>query len=831
MPGSKQGKVLISDKLIDASSLRQALQEVTTYESEPYGVLRILSPDVRGHIGIESGRMITGAHVTHTREYGQAALIKLLSARRGIVVYISLSQRPIELTQSLTVEVDKLLAWRPAGWSEDYPTPPLEQAIQDILPAPVGKGAELSAFEQGLVASKLDEETEEQFAAYMAWGGDAPVLGKNLATLSHTLSSPKTSKEHDVAAEAVRKQVAADMQRLRESSSRPTLPQPTISDKPLGFSALRAASEMVARVTGRHKTLKQQTSESQTQKQQTQAITEELRRAASLGTDLTSARKILKERESKAREALARPASEQLEDDELEGTPEKASKTGKDVLIGGFIGLILLVNLGWQSIAALNYRDSVLAGRAAMSAGKVDIAIADFSTSIKFNPDNSDPYFYRALSEMKRGDLGAANTDFDEAIARSPKNPKLYVARGLLYLRAKEYDKSVGDCDMALSIDHVCFDAMRLRALALNFLGRYSEALSDSNVFLKNYKMNDKARANALSNRAYAYYKRREYALAIRDYSNAIDCDPDNGGLYFSRAVVYRQLHDWSHGVDDCHAVIKLLPGDAMIYRIRAMCYSGLGMSEEALRDLDKLVEFHPTLDSHLMRGDARLVVHDYEGAMADYDYVLAAQPHNKEVHDKYEQAKGSLAKTVKRPKVDEELVQQAEQAQQKPEVIDPNADEGTLVATGYQRLRAGNSAGAVAYLNAALSKRPDDKNARRYLAYALCESGRNSEAINEFANMARQQNLTNDDKLLLAKSLIADKRSSDSINLLSDLVSQDPKNDAARLELIQACLNTGNTAMAAKQAQEGMVHSPSQQSVFADVLKRTQAEQNKSAR
>src|SRR5437016_5181816 len=88
-PQSDKRVVVANGQLGDEISMRSVLELVAGTDGVQHAVIRILSRDVRGHIGIHAGRLITGAHVTSTREYGKTALKKLLSATKGMYAVVS----------------------------------------------------------------------------------------------------------------------------------------------------------------------------------------------------------------------------------------------------------------------------------------------------------------------------------------------------------------------------------------------------------------------------------------------------------------------------------------------------------------------------------------------------------------------------------------------------------------------------------------------------------------------------------------------------------------------------------------------------------------------
>jgi tetratricopeptide (TPR) repeat protein len=118
--------------------------------------------------------------------------------------------------------------------------------------------------------------------------------------------------------------------------------------------------------------------------------------------------------------------------------------------------------------------------------------------------------------------------------------------------------------------------------------------------------------------------------------------------MYASRAICYKQMHQYKNALQDCNKALKLMPGETSLYRLRSFCYVGLGDDEKSLADLDYTVKMNPSVESHRMRGNARLDIHDYVGALEDFDYILTANPHDKEAKSKWDQARLNLGNSTK---------------------------------------------------------------------------------------------------------------------------------------------------------------------------------------
>lgn len=500
---------------------------------------------------------------------------------------------------------------------------------------------------------------------------------------------------------------------------------------------------------------------------------------------------------------------------------DELKKIGIAPLIGGALFMVLIVTLARECCLALAYRDHLNAGLTALANGQADKAQVQFSLSIDADPKAADTYYYRALAEVRRGSTGNALNDYKTALDLDPDNLKAYLARAALHMKMHNYDQAVEDCSSVVRLSPDYSEAYRVRANAYNHQLKFLDAIGDSTKFLNLHQEMDSPRADALCKRAFALDQRLDYKGALQDYTDAIACDPDSGTIYGSRAIVRMQLGQWKRALKDCNIALRLKPDDPAIYKVRGICKAQLRQGEESVADLDKLVTLYPTVDTHRLRGDQRLVLHDYLGTLEDYDIVLRAEPDDNQTHIKYQKAKRALQALAPRTSATADI---------EPRVEVPTAadlavvDHPELVKKGHDLFMSGDTEAAIAYLIAALERNPRDAGSRRCLAHALCKSGLHHDGMAEFHNLSAIDALRPMDKLVYARASAAANQPEKAIAAYTDLLASDPQNDRARTELIDVLLDSGGAAEAARLAEEGIHKSPSLQSQYSELLQRATA-------
>ena len=137
----------------------------------------------------------------------------------------------------------------------------------------------------------------------------------------------------------------------------------------------------------------------------------------------------------------------------------------------------------------------------------------------------------------------------------------------------------------------------------------------------------DPALAIAYGNRGYLYYRKRDMARAIEDYSVQIKLRPDVLA-YINRGNAWRDSEQLDRAAADYAEVIRLAPTDARGWRNRGMIRLYKGDNRGGLADYDKAVQYDPAdVYSWNNRGQAKLRLGDKAGAIADFRKALQLRP------------------------------------------------------------------------------------------------------------------------------------------------------------------------------------------------------------
>ncbi|MBO1350662.1 MAG: tetratricopeptide repeat protein [Hormoscilla sp. GUM202] len=147
-----------------------------------------------------------------------------------------------------------------------------------------------------------------------------------------------------------------------------------------------------------------------------------------------------------------------------------------------------------------------------------------------------------------------------------------------------------------------------------------------------------------------AYFKRaqanrmlQDYESAIADLDRAIQLDPNSTKAYQMRSAVRRQMGDEQGAKEDdlkanasiaapildrANQALQQNPKDANAYLERARAKMILQDYEEAIADIDRAIQQNPKdANAYLERAHANMMLQDYEGAIADIDRAIQQNP------------------------------------------------------------------------------------------------------------------------------------------------------------------------------------------------------------
>jgi tetratricopeptide (TPR) repeat protein len=130
--------------------------------------------------------------------------------------------------------------------------------------------------------------------------------------------------------------------------------------------------------------------------------------------------------------------------------------------------------------------------------------------------------------------------------------------------------------------------------------------------------------------RAGAFLKLGEIALAVRDYSGALEHVRDDAVLYAERGAAQMRNGQPQQAADDFTAALGLDPNLWEMSLARGRAYLALNQTEQAIADFTQALAVNPAADDAVYRrAIAQVRLERLAEAAADYDRALELAPNN----------------------------------------------------------------------------------------------------------------------------------------------------------------------------------------------------------
>jgi len=242
----------------------------------------------------------------------------------------------------------------------------------------------------------------------------------------------------------------------------------------------------------------------------------------------------------------------------------------------------------------------IAAARQWADAGKTEEAIAEYGRAIELSPVSAEAWFGRGLVHWKNQALDPAIADFERAVALDRDG-----SRGL---RQREEPAR----------------ALLTRAAQRRQQGDFSGAIADCTTVISKFPSGE---ADALTERGAVRRDQGDLAGAAEDLSDAIRLEPRLGLALSRRGYVYLRLRRFDEALKDLDAALYLEPND-IDYLNRAIVYSATAKSEQALKELNGLIERDAqNADALYQRGLVYRDQQNYAAAIADFRATLRLEP------------------------------------------------------------------------------------------------------------------------------------------------------------------------------------------------------------
>lgn len=296
-------------------------------------------------------------------------------------------------------------------------------------------------------------------------------------------------------------------------------------------------------------------------------------------------------------------------------------------------------------------------------------AIIDFTKAIEINPNLAQAYCRRGSTKIDLKDYQGAIIDLNKAIELSPNYSEALRFRSQAKHNLKDYYGAISDLNKLIKESPDAVIYLPRRALAKYEIGDYEGAVKDCYNLIK--RSGDSGWYNRLARvtRAKAYEKLKKYGVAntdwftlkefyntpdplvratyfnryannlmrqypkgnyphfkvkvIKNYSKAIELNPDEAIYYKNRAKAKLVLKDYNGAIADCTKAIALNPDLPYAYAYRAKGYYALNNFIKAKRDSSKAIQLNPRGFFYYLRAWHNYKLGETANACSDYKRAI----------------------------------------------------------------------------------------------------------------------------------------------------------------------------------------------------------------
>jgi len=204
--------------------------------------------------------------------------------------------------------------------------------------------------------------------------------------------------------------------------------------------------------------------------------------------------------------------------------------------------------------------------------------------------DDPSEWYTKAQSSMAAGDYATALTYYNNAIGTDKNYYQALGGKAMALNYLGRYDEALQTAESALALKSMDSTALNARALALFGEQRYSEAADAySTLFLV-----EQNRKEAYCNQGYAYLVLNESAAAITAYDQCTALDPLNFENWDNKGLALMQAKKYDAALDAYDHATYITTKNATVWNNKGVALVALGKPADALECFKKALGIDP---------------------------------------------------------------------------------------------------------------------------------------------------------------------------------------------------------------------------------------------
>lgn len=284
--------------------------------------------------------------------------------------------------------------------------------------------------------------------------------------------------------------------------------------------------------------------------------------------------------------------------------------------------------------------------------GKLKQALLQAERAIPCDTDVAEFYVLKGLIQFFRGKQGQALRELDLAIERNPDFRYARYLRSLVLIRKSEHQAAVQELHKTFSLEASGRDSSIMTRFRENFSValRYYEEERNSlsakinkglekgicNLFvgysygaIADFEQTLKATENQCMSCHYflglSFERRARRSEAEKQYSLALEIEPDIYELYQRRGKMLSELGKWEMALADYTKLLKLNPENKELHRERGHIHMNLEKYNIAILDYNVFLEHCDSVDNEVLFNRAMCFkkINYYDNAIKDLTHVI----------------------------------------------------------------------------------------------------------------------------------------------------------------------------------------------------------------
>lgn len=261
-----------------------------------------------------------------------------------------------------------------------------------------------------------------------------------------------------------------------------------------------------------------------------------------------------------------------------------------------------------------------------------DAALADFTQSIKYNPNLLDAYVGRSNIWVEQGEHRKALNDLN-IIAKRSQSTEYDAPRALVLIQLRRFDQASKLLDTALKKNPADSRLLLIRTMLYDASGQEYKALVDkrilreqssywSSVYEELGELQEKStkkmiptpepvkltadQLQSLFDRARRLFKERQYDETLTLLNLILENESNHMRARLYRARLQLATGKHSKALNDLNVLVNNAPGQPLLYQLRAQANYGASQYDAALGDYQRLLQLNP-LSPEALEGIRRL--------------------------------------------------------------------------------------------------------------------------------------------------------------------------------------------------------------------------------